>query len=71
MTGWHHQLNEHEFEQTPEMVKDRGAWCAAVHEVAKSWTQLSDWTTRLGTTFIPNPIYLLMVFKVGFLAKQS
>ena len=21
-----------------EMVKDRGAWCAAVHEVAKSWT---------------------------------
>ena len=28
-----------------EMVKDRGAWCAAVHEVAKSWTWLSDWTT--------------------------
>ena len=24
------------------MVKDRGAWCAAVHEVTKSWTQLSD-----------------------------
>ena len=21
-----------------EMVKDRGAWCAAVHVVAKSWT---------------------------------
>ena len=26
----------------PETVKDRGAWCAAVHEVAKSQTQLSD-----------------------------
>ena len=25
-----------------EIVKNRGAWCAAVHEAAKSWTQLSD-----------------------------
>ena len=24
-----------------EMVKDRDAWCAAVHGDAKSWTQLS------------------------------
>ena len=36
-----------------EMVKDRGAWCAAVYEVSKSRTQLSNWTrtmvpTRLG-----------------------
>ena len=28
-----------------EMVKDREAWCAAVHRAAKSWTWLSDWTT--------------------------
>ena len=28
-----------------ETVKDRGAWRAAVHVVAKSWTQLSEWTT--------------------------
>ena len=34
--GWHHQLNGHEFEQTPEMVKDREAWHATVHMVAKN-----------------------------------
>ena len=36
--GWHHWLNRQEFEQLWEIVKDRGAWCAAVHGVTKSWT---------------------------------
>ena len=28
-----------------EIIKEREAWCAAVHEVTKSWTWLSNWTT--------------------------
>ena len=31
-------LNGHEFEQVQEIVKDREAWCAAVHGVAQPWT---------------------------------
>ena len=31
-----------------ETVEDRGAWCATVHEVTKSWTQLSDSMTVMG-----------------------
>ena len=33
-----------------ELVMDREAWRAAVHGVAKSWTQLSDRTELKGTT---------------------
>ena len=45
VVGWYHWLNGHEFEQTLGNSGGWGAWCAAVHGVAKSWTQLSNWTT--------------------------
>ena len=34
-----------------KIVEDRGAWHAAVHEVKKSRTQLSDWATTLSIKF--------------------
>ena len=45
-----------------ETVKDREAWHAAVHGVAKSWTWLSNWTAT--TTKIPtkkNGLYILLM----------
>ena len=45
MIGWHHWLNGHEFEKTRGDMKDRKAWCVAVHGVTKNWMWFSNWTT--------------------------
>ena len=45
MVGWHHWLNGHEFECTPRESEGQRTWCATIHEVTKSWTWLSHWTT--------------------------
>ena len=40
-----------------EIAKEREAWCAAVHGIAKSWTQLSGWTTTLMKTFASHYVF--------------
>ena len=47
MTRQHHQLSGQNLSQLQERVKDREAWRAAVHGVAKSWTWLSNWKTTM------------------------
>ena len=42
MVGWHHQSMEMSLSKLQEIVKYREAWCATVHGVTKSQTQLSD-----------------------------
>ena len=48
-----------------ESSMDRGAWQAIVHEVTKSWTQLSNFhihTYILVVYFIHNSLYLLILY---------
>ena len=39
-----------------QMVKDREAWCAAVHGVTKSQTQLGDWKTTNEISSMIEPV---------------
>ena len=42
MIGGNHWFNGHELGQTPEDSEGQEAWCAAVHGVTKSQTQLGN-----------------------------
>ena len=42
MAGWHHDSMDVNLNELQELVMDREAWRAAIHEVVKSRTRLSD-----------------------------
>ena len=60
MVGWHHQLNDHEFEQAWELVMERGACRAAVHGVAEL-----DTTVQLNWTELIIDLYLYVSFRLS------
>ena len=80
ITQWDkdHWLSEQGFEQTPGDGGDRWAWWAAVLWVAKSPTQLSNWTTKsssfwytlhisINTFQLDNLLFISMTFAFPFI----
>ena len=63
MVGWHHWLNGHEFEQTPEDSEGQGSLVCCSHGVTKNWTWLSDWTTN---NIIQIYIYICLINMLVF-----
>ena len=41
MVGWHHQIKDMGLSERQQLVMGKEAWCAVIHGVAMSWTQLS------------------------------
>ena len=66
MVGWHHWLIGVSLSKLWELVRDREAWCDAVHGVTNSHTWLSDWAELNWTE---NIVYLQCCLSLRCRAK--
>ena len=65
--GWMSDSMDRSLSKLQELVMDRDAWRAAVHGVAKSQTQLSDWTELNWNILLP---YDLAIVFLGIYPKK-
>ena len=67
LVGRHYRFNRHELGQTLGEVRDREAWCSAVHGLANSQTQLDDCITTTIFLYCPQ----LAKLNIGPQAKEN